>query len=74
MNRDQVQIGFSLLLLAALAVAFAFVLSSLAVALVVAGVIALVLRHPHGFLVRRLGVGRGVATGIVVVVAFLVVV
>ena len=73
MNRDQVQIGFSLLLLAALAVAFAFVLSSLAVALVVAGVIALVLRHPHGFLVRRLGVGRGVATGIVVVVAFLVV-
>lgn len=72
MNREQVQIGFSLILLATLAIAFAFVLSGLAIALVFAGVIALVLRHPHRLLMQRLGVSRGLATAIVVVVAFAV--
>jgi predicted PurR-regulated permease PerM len=67
MNRDQVQIAFSLVALMALVVAFGFVLSSLVIALVIAGVLALVLRHPHRLLVERVGMGRGLATAVVVV-------
>ena len=74
MIREQMQTAFFIVVLAALALAFARVVSSLVVPLIVAVILALLLRHrrhPHGWLIDHARMGRGVATLITVVALFL---
>ena len=71
MIREQMQTAFFIVVLAALALAFARVVSSLVVPLIVAVILALLLRHPHGWLIDHARMGRGVATLITVVAPFL---
>ena len=66
MNRKQIQDAFFIVLLVGLSVAFIRLLSPYLVAIAVAVILALLLRHPLNWLLR-LGVARGAATALVVV-------
>ena len=66
MNRKQIQDAFFIVLLVGLSVAFIRLLSPYLVAVAVAVILALLLRHPLNWLLR-LGVARGAATALVVV-------
>ena len=66
MQRKQIQDAFFIVLLVGLSVAFIRLLSPYLVAIAVAVILALLLRHPLNWLLR-LGVARGAATALVVV-------
>ena len=66
MNRKQIQDAFFIVLLVGLSVAFIRLLSPYLVAVAVAVILALLLRHPLNWLLRK-GVARGAATALVVV-------
>ena len=66
MTRKQIQDAFFIVLLVGLSVAFIRLLSPYLVAVAVAVILALLLRHPLNWLLR-LGVARGAATALVVV-------
>ena len=66
MNRKQIQDAFFIVLLVGLSVAFIRLLSPYLVAIAVAVILALLLRHPLNWLLQR-GVARGAATALVVV-------
>ena len=64
-NRKQIQDAFFIVLLVGLSVAFIRLLAPYLVAVAVAVILALLLRHPLNWLLRR-GVARGLATALVV--------
>ena len=66
MNRKQIQDAFFIVLLVGLSVAFIRLLSPYLVAIAVAVILALLLRHPLNWLLQK-GVARGAATALVVV-------
>ena len=66
MNRKQIQDAFFIVLLVGLSVAFIRLLSPYLVAVAVAVILALLLRHPLNWLLRK-NVARGAATALVVV-------
>ena len=66
MNRKQIQDAFFIVLLVGLSVAFIRLLSPYLVAIAVAVILALLLRHPLDWLVKK-NVARGAATALVVV-------
>ena len=66
MNRKQIQDAFFIVLLVGLSVAFIRLLSPYLVAVAVAVILALLLRHPLNWLLKK-GVARGAATALVVV-------
>ena len=66
MNRKQIQDAFFIVLLVGLSVAFIRLLSPYLVAVAVAVILALLLRHPLNWLLQK-GVARGAATALVVV-------
>ena len=67
MNRKQIQDAFFIVLLVGLSVAFIRLLSPYLVAIAVAVILALLLRHPLDWLVKKKNVARGAATALVVV-------
>ena len=67
MNRKQIQDAFFIVLLVGLSVAFIRLLSPYLVAVAVAVILALLLRHPLNWLVEERKVARGAATALVVV-------
>ena len=73
MDRERIQGAFFLVLLAVLTAAFARLLAPLLVALMVAVILAVLARHPFALLTRRWGLGRGLAT-VLILVALLVLV
>ena len=66
MQRKQIQDAFFIVLLVGLSVAFIRLLSPYLVAIAVAVILALLLRHPLNWLLQK-GVARGAATALVVV-------
>ena len=66
MTRKQAQDAFFIVLLVGLSAAFIRLLAPYLVAVAVAVILALLLRHPLNWLLRR-GVARGAATALVVV-------
>ena len=71
MTRKQVQDAFFIVLLVALSAAFIRLLTPYLVAIVMAVILALLLRHPLTWLLRR-GVARGAATALIMVALVLV--